>query len=873
MTFTATLSYTGSMSALGLSVGGVPNAWSYGSAGGSNVPSVAPSSGDGSNFDFSYLSIPASPVSFTFTVSYPAGLTGNQTFSGISAIFRPTGGSLQSVSLSNIVLAPRLPAITSALGASAVVNTPFTYTITASESPTSYSATSLPTGLLLNRTTGVISGTPTISGSYSITLSAANANGTGTTSTLQLTVGSLSEITSSLTASGTAGTAFSYTITASNSPSTYNVGPLPTGLQADIGSGVISGRPTNAGTTNVTISANNAVGTGPDATLVITIAPGNTGNGAPVFSTQPSSATVAEGGAVTFTAAATGASSYQWRRNGAPISGATATTFSISSVSTVNAGDYTVVATNSNGSTTSNVATLTVTPQPIPPAFTTQPASQIVNEGSDVVFDPVVTGATSYQWKKDGSAVSGGTAMSLTFPQVTTASAGNYTLVASNSAGATTSNVARLTVNPVVVFPGITSQPVSQVAGVGSNVTLSVSASGTSLGYQWQRNGMAISGATTSSIVLTNVYSGSAGDYNVVVTNAAGSVTSNIATITIRSVEYFGTLGTNGGTFALFIRTDRTGAFLGYARASKVAFVTKEIVLDATGHFSFAATGSASTAALTGSHAIRAAAVQYVVDGSIMADGTLAGSISGLGLSLSAPAPAISGATSGVAGFYESGAVGSSATSYSIIGASGDVYVATVTTTGVDAGKGTVDSAGAMKVTTENNATVSGTIDSNAKISLSATISGGTTPVVFAGGNAEVTATEKFINISTRAFAGSGDNTLIAGFTVRGSSPKRVLIRGIGPSLLRYDVPTALLRPQLRLYSGQTMIAQNVGWSTSTDAAAIVTASAQVGAFPLDAGSNDSVLLLYVAPGGYTAQVSSTDSSTGVAMIEVYEVP
>ncbi len=163
------------------------------------------------------------------------------------------------------------PAITSAATASGTVGAAFTYAITASNSPTSYSATGLPAGLSVNTSTGVISGTPTAAGTSSVTLSATNAAGTGT-ATLALTINPAPPvITSATTASGTVGKAFAYTITASNSPTNYGeTGTLPAGLSLNTTSGVISGTPTAAGTTSVTIKATNAGGTG-SATLTITV--------------------------------------------------------------------------------------------------------------------------------------------------------------------------------------------------------------------------------------------------------------------------------------------------------------------------------------------------------------------------------------------------------------------------------------------------------------------------------------------------------------------------------------------------------------------------------------------------------------------------
>jgi LruC domain-containing protein len=167
------------------------------------------------------------------------------------------------------------PVITSNLTASTTVNQPYTYTITASGTgPITYNATNLPAGLSYNTGTNQITGTPTTPGTYNITLTATNAGGTDT-KTLVLTVGAPPLITSSLTASGIAGTQFStYTLTASGSgPITYTAVNLPDGLNFNPINQTINGTPNNAGVTSVTMTATNAYGSDVKV-LVITIIAG-----------------------------------------------------------------------------------------------------------------------------------------------------------------------------------------------------------------------------------------------------------------------------------------------------------------------------------------------------------------------------------------------------------------------------------------------------------------------------------------------------------------------------------------------------------------------------------------------------------------------
>ncbi len=124
--------------------------------------------------------------------------------------------------------------------------------------------------------------------------------------------------------------------------------------------------------------------------------------------------------------------------------------------------------------------------------------------------------------------------------------------------------------------------------------------------------------------------------------------------------------------------------------------------------------------------------------------------------------------------------------------------------------------------------------------------------------------------LSARAQVGTGANILIPGLIVTGSDPKQVLVRASAPSGVGGD----LMQPQLALYNAAGVkIADNTGWSTASNAANIALATAACGLMPFTPGSANSAILLTLPPGGYTAQVSGVGGSTGVALVEVYEVP
>jgi CubicO group peptidase (beta-lactamase class C family) len=130
------------------------------------------------------------------------------------------------------------------------------------------------------------------------------------------------------------------------------------------------------------------------------------------------------------------------------------------------------------------------------------------------------------------------------------------------------------------------------------------------------------------------------------------------------------------------------------------------------------------------------------------------------------------------------------------------------------------------------------------------------------------------LNVSTRAHAGTGESSLIAGFVINGVRPKWVLLRAAGPALTNFGVTTALTDPHLRLYnsSGKSVL-ENNDWGTSPDASRITAAFDAVGAFRFANGSKDAARLAMLSPGAYTAHVTPASGGPGVALVEVYEMP
>ena len=545
---------------------------------------------------------------------------------------------------------------------------------------------------------------------------------------------------------------------------------------------------------------------GPYSATVVSLVQGI----APVVTTQPSATTVDSGGTITLTVAATGtpAPTYQWNLNGTPISGATASTLTISNATTANAGSYTCTVTNATGSVTSNAAAVVVATIPV---ITTEPAGATIAGGGSATLTIAASGTPTptYQWYLNGLAVPGATSASLSVSSATIANAGSYTCVATNVAGSATSSAAVLNVDAA---PVLTSQPASQTIASGSLVVFNAPATGfPAPTYQWSLNNTPISGATQPTLVVSGATAANAGSYTCTVTNSQGSVTSSAATLAVTTTSSPGRL-VNVSCRAQ-VGTGANELIMGYVIGGSGTTGNEPVLIRASGPAltQFGVTGVLVDPQLTLNNGTTVLAT----------DSGWAGNASVASTAAAVGAFAWNSSTSLDSALLSSLAGGGYTAQ--IAGASGDTGVA---------------------LAEVYDATPSGTYTA---------------------------ASPRLVNISSRLQVGTGGNILIAGFVIGGNTAKTVLIRGSGPALTQFGVGGVLPDPQLQLYSGPTLLLSNNGWGGDAQIAAT---AAAVGAFSWGTSATpDSALLVTLAPGAYTAQVSGYTGDTGVALVEVYEVP
>lgn len=546
-----------------------------------------------------------------------------------------------------------------------------------------------------------------------------------------------------------------------------------------------------------------------------------------VLLTQPADQTITAGLRATLKveAGGSGALSYQWRKGGVVINGATSDELSFAAVQASDAGSYRVVVSSGANSVESNPAELVVTPA-IQQAVTisSQPASQSVPAGQAAGFSVIANGTAplSYQWQRNGANIPGATYHSYGIAAVQAADAGTYRVVITNPVGTVTSAEAVLSIAAAITAPAITRQPASLGAKVGDSASFSVAVTGTPAPtLQWQKDGANLPGATGSALVFAAVREEDAGRYRVLVSNPGGVVASEYAQLSVEAAP---------------VVTARLVNLSILARVESGETMTLGTVL-----------GGAGTG---GAKALVARAA-----------GPALGQL-GVGGTLRDPAvklDRVEGATATlVASNNDWGGVAALGAAFAQVGAfpyaSADSKDAGLYQPSLAAGNYTLQvndpSGGAGTVIAE-------LYDATPTTALQI-------------------GTPRLINVSVLKQVPAGE-TLTAGFVVGGAvgASLNVLVRAVGPTLgaAPFSIGGVMADPALELFNNATgaRINANNDWGGTP---ALTAAFGKVGAFALAGpATRDSVLLVTLSPGQYSARVSGADGGGGMVIVEVYEVP
>ncbi len=297
---------------------------------------------------------------------------------------------------------------------------------------------------------------------------------------------------------------------------------------------------TNANAGAYTVSVTNSAGNSVSAAATLTVTTSTPAVVAPAIVAQPVALTVNAGQSASFAVgvSGTGPLSFQWRRDGVNIAGATTAVLSFNSVGLPNAGAYSVVISNAAGAIVSNNVTLDVTLVNVSaePTITSQPATLIVPAGGSGILAVGATGSgpISYQWTFNGTAIPGATSPVLSFTNVGNAQVGSYQVAVTNPFGTSNSNNANFI---LLGAPVVTQQPVSTTANQGDTATFTVTASGSDLRYTWMVNGSPIGGANAATYTTPTLVGANSGAvYSVIVHNGAGLVFSQGATLTVQVI-------------------------------------------------------------------------------------------------------------------------------------------------------------------------------------------------------------------------------------------------------------------------------------------------------------------------------------------------
>ncbi len=656
--------------------------------------------------------------------------------------------------------------------------------------------------------------------------------------------------------------------------------------------------PYNASWTPTSLGSYQLTATGTDndgnavTSSVVTVQVIDASPGAPsVLITNPTSgASLTVGTAVTIQATATddvAVASVQFFVNGVSLGTDTLQPYS-SAWTPTSAGSYTIVAraTDNAGTQTSSApVVVTVGGGSAPSVSLTSPASDIsITAGNNVTLAAIAADAdgtvTAVRFLANGIPVATATSAPYLGTWKPTA-AGAYSVVAEatdNAGNITTSSPRTVTVSgnsgPSVT---ITSPRAGAGVPVSSSTGITASASdpdGTIVSVTFYANNVSV-GTDNTPPYSANWSPTAEGTYSltaVAIDNSGNVVTSPAILVlagttgseaidTIASGIFIG--GFDSGNFTAINVGNTSATFIGYVPATGLGAAK-------TYYFSDVPVVGSGQFELTNGEGV------VVISGRFNDSGVTGTFVDG-GTTYTFTGP-VAFAQSGNAvraGYYNGSLttrLGSVLTG--IVGLDGQITIYAKDGTFVDSGAGAIGANGAFSVTTKAGSKFTGTADpATGFLTGTVTKAGGAGTESFTGAlsSGGTFSDGALFGLSTRAWVGTGSDILIAGLAVDGSVPKRLLIRGVGPSL---GIPNTVPNPQLKLYRGANMIASNDNWGTpvgdGASGAEVAAAIQQAGLGAL--GANDAAIVRTLNPGVYTTQLSDTGGATGNGLLEIYDL-
>jgi len=817
------------------------------------------------------------------------------------------------------------PAITSALTANATSGSGFTYMITATGSPTSFAATGLPAGLALNTGTGAITGSPSQDGAFNVSLTATNAAGSSSPATLVLTVAAppVPPVTiATVTLSGT-------NQTFDGQPKPVTITTSPAGLSFTASYEGSSTPPTAVGSYFVTVSVNQSGYFGTTTgTLTITKAPQTLAfasvDNATIGSTVTLSATASSGLPVSFSVVS----------GNATLTGASLK-FNDTSAVTVRATQMG----NANFQAVTAEQTITVS-GPLAQTITfASPGNRFTNDGVFTLNATSSSGLPVSFAVVSGPATIAGSTLTLGgtpgVVEVRASQAGNITYLAAPDVVRTFAVISappRIFIGRVVDITGI-----SMLGDLGAmfppigntghfvlfaplwNLALSfpftLQPDGTFVqvivdngGSNSPTNEGPRREAAPRTLTVRGLYSGNVLSGRIEELDLYFSVPVQGQGTTSSSAGFYSSSTLNSATGSTSTIVGNNGEVVVLAVTGGLS-VGGRTTLNPNGTFTLTSTAVSITGAIDSTTATVSGAISEPGKANVFFAGTSAAtSRTDRLVNLSSRNRVGSGARALITGFVISGtqpkrvlirAAGPALGAFGVGTAlrnprlqlfrngqlvdENDDWRQAANATDVASTSARI---GAFPFATDSrDAAMLVTLPAGAYTALviDDTGEGVGLAEIYDASETSAPGTPRLVNVSTRGESGAGENVLISGIVITGNTPKRLLIRGVGPGLSTLGVTGALTDATLKLYdAGANLIAQNDNWEApqpltasqvAATAAELSAAAGKAGAFALSVGSKDAAMVLTLAAGSYTAHVSSPSGQTGIALIEVYELP